>query len=210
MADNTFNAIFEFASIAALAIDPAREDIPAPIPAKIFNDPMIADNANVSPQSIFTLLNPIKIKSCFIGACASEYSSKLILNYIPYFLEFIISFGLISFSIIIMFISKKKDKSYIKALILEFLYISLNFSNSITQFIKAKNNSEDRYDEYGSIHDYITIIRSALLIVFCIHQNDIKEWYILLINDKSISYTNIEKDNKEIDRIVHSILSYKI
>ena len=31
-----------------------------------------------------TIFSPIKIKGCFIGACASESNTKILLNFIPY------------------------------------------------------------------------------------------------------------------------------
>ena len=159
---------------------------------------------------IFTFVNPIKIKSCFIGACASEFNSQLFLTFIPYFIESIISIFFISFGVIAMLIRKEKNFCYIKAFIFEFLYIALNFSNSFVQFIKAKNNSDVRYDEYGSIHDYVTVLRSVLLISFCFTLNDIKEWYILFKQEESVSKIQISKENKEIDIIVQEILSYNI
>lgn len=156
---------------------------------------------------IFTFIHPIQIKSCFIGACASDYKSKLIFNFIPYFIESILSFFFISFGVIAMF-RKEKQFCYIKAFIFEFLYLALNFSNSFIQFIKAKNISDVRYDEYGSIHDYITILRSVLQISFCIQLSDLKEWYALFMKEESISKNQISKENKEIDLIVQEILSY--
>lgn len=156
-----------------------------------------------------TIFCPIKIKACFFGACASEPNIKVILNFIAYSFEGLLGlmFTLIGFIVLIFIKAEKtKKKKYIKAFLFEFCYILLNFSNSFLLFWKEKNNSGDRSDEYGSIHDFIIIIRTLLMVMFTLEIVDLKEWIKLCNQSCESSDKLIQKENKEVDNVVQAIL----
>ena len=156
-----------------------------------------------------TIFNPIKIKGCFIGACASESNTKILLNFIPYSIEgiFGIMFTLLGFiSLFIIKDEKIKKKKYVKAFLFEFCYIAINFSNSFIKFWKEKNNSGDRFDEYGSIHDFIVIIRTLLMVMFTLEIVDLEEWVKLCKQSCENSDKFVKKENEEVDKAVKTII----